>query len=190
MIICYLRSSSYTTWDLCPLKYFINYTLNIKEGINKAANLGSICHKVWEIIALEKLARQNDETTITDEEVFGTIPVGIYSVDELYDIAFDYYHDLDTEREYTKKDKKDYREQVHKVLNSMYNPANLNIIAAEPKFDIPLNFEWAKYEFILPNGEELKGQFSIKGSIDLVTELKSNPKVYEICDWKSGRRWS
>jgi hypothetical protein len=190
MIITYLRSSSFNTWDMCQLKYFLNYGLNIKEGVNKAANLGQVVHKVLEVLGLEKLAQQNGETKMYDSELFGELDVGLYSPDDLFNMSYKHYTEQDTSREYKNADKTAYRKQLWVVLNSMYDPRKLNIIAAEPHFDIELPHDWAKYDFTLPNGEVLNGRFSIKGSIDLVTLLKPKPKVVEILDWKTGRRYN
>jgi hypothetical protein len=58
-------------------------------------------------------------------------------------------------------------------------------VAAEPHFDIPIDEDWAFYEYEV-NGQKVKGQLAIKGTIDLVTETEEG--IIEVIDWKTGRR--
>ena len=59
-------------------------------------------------------------------------------------------------------------------------------MASEPHFDIEIDEDWAKYEYEMPNGEIIKGNLAIKGTIDLVTEAEDG--IIEVIDWKTGRR--
>jgi hypothetical protein len=68
----------------------------------------------------------------------------------------------------------------------MFDPRNMNVVAAEPHFDFEIKEEWAKYEHELPDGTKLDGYLSMKGTVDLVTDLGDG--VYEIIDWKTGKR--
>lgn len=50
--LTYIRSSFLGTQKLCPQKLFLSQILGLKEKANRKANLGTICHKVLETIAL------------------------------------------------------------------------------------------------------------------------------------------
>ena len=54
MIITYLRSSSYSQWDMCPFAYYMQYTLGWRTPSGKAADIGSISHKAMEFLAQQK----------------------------------------------------------------------------------------------------------------------------------------
>ena len=58
-------------------------------------------------------------------------------------------------------------------------------MAAEPHFDIPIDEDWAHFEYEI-DGKKIKGQLAIKGTIDLVTE--SSEGIIEVIDWKTGKR--
>ena len=69
MIITYLRSSSYTTYDFCAHQYFLEYVLGIDSLSNKKAEKGTIVHKTLEVLAHETLARQQKQKTYVDDVV-------------------------------------------------------------------------------------------------------------------------
>jgi hypothetical protein len=64
-------SSALGSWDYCQQSYFIDYVLGWKFGANLKADLGTTCHKVFEVLANIKLALQanKDATRIIDEEL-------------------------------------------------------------------------------------------------------------------------
>lgn len=70
-----------------------------------------------------------------------------------------------------------------------YDPRRRKIIKPEQHFNIPIDLEWAKYKYSL-GGEEFSGDYSIKGTIDLITEVDSD--TIEVIDYKTGQRkdWS
>jgi hypothetical protein len=70
--------------------------------------------------------------------------------------------------------------------DGQFDPRERKIVEAEPQFDIPIEEDWAKFEYKMPNGESVTGQLAIKGTIDLVTEVEDG--VIEVIDWKTGRR--
>ncbi len=78
------------------------------------------------------------------------------------------------------------------VLNyndGMFSPLNRTIICPEQYFDMEIEEPWAKYSYKDPHsGEELNGILSIKGSVDLLTEV--NKDTLEYLDWKNGRRFN
>jgi hypothetical protein len=71
--------------------------------------------------------------------------------------------------------------------NGMFDPRFRTIVAPEQPFDITIEKEWAKYDYIHPQtGERRQGYLTIRGTMDLITKL--DDETYEIVDWKSGQR--
>lgn len=71
MIIVYLRSSSFNTWDYCQQSYFIQYVLGYQQPPNIKTEKGTIVHKVMEVLANMKLEVQKDPnvTHFRDENI-------------------------------------------------------------------------------------------------------------------------
>jgi hypothetical protein len=67
----------------------------------------------------------------------------------------------------------------------LFDPRYRNIYYPEAHFDIPIEEDWAKFEYEI-NGKMVKGQLAIKGTIDLTTLV--NDDTIEVIDWKTGRR--
>lgn len=193
MLITYFRSSSYNTWSMCPQQYFLSYVLGIPQADNKKAEMGTVVHKVMEGLAFAKKALQ-DNHEFFEDDIFGTVYVKndmVYTdgfVEYLYDKSFRYYTEKST-NEYTEKDRKTMLEWTFKplrMLHGSFDPRNRNILKPELQFDFEIEEEWAKYEYTLDNGEILKGNLALKGTIDLVTKVGDH--IYESIDWKTGQR--
>lgn len=186
MITTYLRSSSYNTWDMCQMRFFIEYVLNHKQPSNKAAEKGNIVHKALELLALENLAKKNKQTYITDPEL-GKMKVGL-NVESL--VKKCYENNLsNSPHRYNISDFEECVEWTQKVLDykgGICDPRELDIIAAEQSFDIEIKEDWAKYMFTLPTGEIWAGYLAVKGNIDLITKVDDN--TIEFTDYKTGKR--
>lgn len=52
--VAYIRSSSLNTWESCQHQYYLEYVLGMKGDSNKAADKGTMVHKVMEILAICK----------------------------------------------------------------------------------------------------------------------------------------
>jgi len=92
MLITYFRSSSYNTWDYCEQKYFLTYVLGYQDSTNKKTELGTMCHKVLEVLAGLKQGYQNDgryyylddalgEVTFTHDELYNEVELSDDEVD-------------------------------------------------------------------------------------------------------------
>lgn len=181
--ITYLRSSGYGSHDMCEMKYFAEYILGWRGLAGKAADKGTVVHKVLEVYANCKKAHQNGESAFYDDELIHSFPASPSTEDSL-DIttrSFDHYSKASSYLGWTKADFKECLKLVHKVLDTKFDPRNLTIVDAEPFFDISFDDDWAKYKY-----GDLEGQFAIKGTIDLITQV--TPTTYEICDYKTGKR--
>lgn len=188
--ITYIRSSMYGTHEMCELKMLGEYILGWSGLSGKAADKGTIVHKVMEILANAKKAQQ-DGVPFYDDEVFGPITSKVEKIklDPLTDEVFDHYSESFAHHKWTKADRKECKKWVHMAVdnwNGSYDPRKSKIVRTEAKFDFALPEEWAKYNYTTPEGEELEGIIAAKGSIDLIRE--TSPKVYEIVDWKTGSR--
>jgi hypothetical protein len=197
MIITYIRSSSYGTYNLCPQQYFLRYVLGLHDPGGKAAERGTIVHKVMECLARGKECEQNEQGAFEDSAL-GIIDVydnasyaPLYSeelVDKLLAASYKYY-ETKSIHTYTRSDWEACRQSTYKALShydGMLDPRKMDIVAAEPKFDIMINEPWAEYDYMTPHGERIHGHLAIKGTIDLVHDLGNN--ICESVDWKTGQR--
>jgi hypothetical protein len=178
------------------MQYFITYVLGHQPDSGKKAELGTIVHKVMETLAkLKKYQQDNPKKTkliITDEAV-GEINIkkaDLFTDDCVKDIiqkSFNFYTS-DSKHNFTKGDNESCADLVWNTLSyndGQFDPRYRNIVAAEPHFDIPIDEDWAHFDYKVGD-KTIKGQLAIKGTIDLVTE--SSEGIIEVIDWKTGRR--
>jgi len=196
MLVTYIRSSSYNNYAYCEMQYFITYVLGHQPDSGKKAELGTIVHKVMEILAKCKKYQQDNpkKSTINiDDDAVGNIEIKKSellkdtTVNNLIKKSFDFYT-KDSKHHFTKSDYQQSTNLVWDTLNyndGQFDPRNRKIVAAEPHFDIPIDEDWAHFEYEI-DGKKIKGQLAIKGTIDLVTE--SSEGIIEVIDWKTGKR--
>lgn len=196
MLVTYIRSSSYNNYSYCEMQYFITYVLGHQPDSGKKAELGTIVHKVMETLARFKKHQQDNpkKTTLSiNDDALGDIKIKkseLFSKELVEDIlqkSFTFYT-KDSKNSFTKGDKETCLKLVWDTLNyndGQFDPRYRNIVAAEPHFDIPIDEDWAFYEYEV-DGKKIAGQLAIKGTIDLVTETADG--IIEVIDWKTGRR--
>ena len=198
MLITYIRSSSYNNYAYCQMQYFITYVLGHQSVSGKKAELGTIVHKVMECLAGFKKAEQDSSKRtkvlrITDDalkkiECNKTDFRQNNTVEWLLDLSYEYYTSNSPHKWYA-SDKQTCRDLIWKTLefnDGQFDPRSRDIVAPEPHFDIPIEEDWAKFTYKMPDGKEVKGQLAIKGTIDLVTKVDDD--TIEVIDWKTGRR--
>ena len=185
MITTYLRSSSINAHEMCEQSYFLSYVLGLESNPNKKTEQGTICHKVFECLALESAAIGRGDTTYIDDNL-GQFDVGT-EPERLLNLAYDYYTEKSV-NEFEETHREECLEWVKKALaynDGEVDPRNRKIVAAETHFDFEIDRDWANYKFNY-EGKELEGKLAIKGTIDLVTEVNEN--TLEVIDWKTGAR--
>ena len=64
MICTYIRSSSYNNYAYCEMQYFITYVLGHQSDSGKRAEIGTITHKVMEVLAKLKHFVQDNPSKI------------------------------------------------------------------------------------------------------------------------------
>lgn len=186
MIVTYLRSSSVSCWEFCPFKYFLSYNLSIKEPANKKAIIGNVVHKALEIMAKQKLAIQNGQNEIFEDETetkFKTTDDDKVALAA----AYKYYSELETHIDWSYPDYLRCRELLNKALtfnDGEYNPMKNNIVSPEMKFDIEIKKDWSYFNY----GNGNKGYLRVKGTIDLIVKNECDDS-YHIYDWKTGKRY-
>ena len=172
---------------MCPMQYFIEYNLGHRSPSNKKADKGTICHKVFEILAFIKLNQQQNNRYFEDD-IIGPVDITNYSLNTIIEQVYNFYTSQFTHHEWTARDFKDCDKWVYKALeygDGMFDPRNRDIVEPEQHFDIEIKKDWAKYDYHAKEGH-LQGNLAIKGTIDLITKV--NDDTYEIIDWKTGRR--
>lgn len=196
MLVTYIRSSSYNNYAYCQMQYFITYVLGHQPDSGKKAELGTIVHKVMESLArLKKFNQDNPSKTklVVNDDALGLIEAKRSSlssktiVNDLLQKSFDFYVG-ESKHNFTKADHENCHKLVWDTLHyndGQFDPRSRKIVAAEPHFDIPIEEDWAFYEYEI-NGKVVKGQLAIKGTIDLITE--SSEGIIEAVDWKTGKR--
>lgn len=188
MIQLYYRSSSLGAFDFCQMQFFLVYGLGWRSPANRKANLGTITHKVLEVLANFKLLMQESNKksyTYTDDELgaFNFTPKTISSqklVDEILTRSYNHYTASTPDIAYTKSDFKFCADMVQACLeheSGQFDPRNQTILAPEKSFDLEINEPWAR---VLYNGEVR--QLRIKGTMDLITIPE--PGVIEYIDYK------
>lgn len=163
MELKYLRQSGIGTYTDCPWKFFLTTILGFPTLAGRKAYLGTIVHHVLELMAK---AKKTNHHLLKDK----------YSDQEyLLKISWDRYNkekpdhfDLDDE------DYKFCQIQVESVMNSIFNPLNLNVVDTEKQFQIGIE------------GEGFDEGFELRGTIDLIT--KPTEDTVEIIDYKTGQR--
>lgn len=196
MLVTYIRSSSYNNYDYCQMQYFITYVLGHQSTSGKKAQLGTVVHKVMEVLASCKHKLQDEpekKSLFIEDDAIGKVnftPKSLFTktfVGKILDRSYEHYTENCTHK-YTGADKRFCVKLTDDGLeynDGQFDPRKRNIVDAEPQFDIPIDEPWAKFKYKI-NGEEVEGQLAIKGTIDLVTEV--SPGVIEVIDWKTGQR--
>lgn len=177
-----ISASAYKLHSHCPHAYFIQYNLKYGFPAGKAADRGTIVHRVLEILAEQKVARQKQDKFFSTAEIGQTESESNFDIISLARRVYDYqttekmpHHDWE-ESDFNECMK--YINTALKHDGGKYNPLNRNIISTEEYIKIAPEDDWA----VLPNGNRL----FITGFIDLVTE--EGPDVIEISDYKTGRQ--
>lgn len=180
-----MRSSSINAHEMCEQSYFLSYVLGLESNPNKKTEQGTICHKVFECLALESAAIGRGESTYVDDSL-GCFEVGT-EPERLLNLAYDYYTGKSV-NEFEESHREECLAWVKKALaynDGEVDPRNRKVVAAETHFDFQIDRDWANYEFV-HEGKLLSGKLAIKGTIDLVTEV--NKDTLEVIDWKTGAR--
>lgn len=197
MLVSYLRSSSYSSFDWCQHRWYLEYGLGLKPPSGKSADIGSVVHKALEMLAWKKFKEQNGETAFKDEEMNKEYVAADVLPDQVLDDAYDHYsnatphHNESPRNKWTEADRELCRTHMWNTLNfdgGLYDPRNRHVLAPEQYFDLPIEEDWAHHTVRDPHtGESVDVQYSIKGTMDLVT-LDDSPDTIELLDWKTGAR--
>jgi hypothetical protein len=172
---------------MCPQQYFCEYVLGWRGRGGLKADKGTIVHKVLEVLALAQKAKQEGKKTFTDD-VVGKVSTSSCDVDKLVDDVYNYYSSAFDYHDWKPLDLKHCRAWTWKALElngGMFDPRKRTIVDAEPHFDFEIDEPWAGYEYEI-EGECVKGNLALKGTIDLITKVDEG--FYEIVDWKTGKR--
>jgi len=198
MLVTYIRSSSFNNYAYCQMQYFLTYVLGYQSVSGKKAELGTIVHKVMECLAGLKKADQEAKPRAKklkiNDDALGEVSclksklMSEELIDELLNDSFKFYTN-NSVHSWDMSDKHMCHNLIWKTLKyngGQFDPRKRNVLEPEPHFDIPIEEDWAKFTYKLPDGREVSGQLAIKGTIDLVTTIDED--TIEVIDWKTGRR--
>lgn len=177
-----LSASAYKEYSNCPHAYFIGQNLSRRYPAGKAASIGTISHRVIEILSEQKIAAQSQESDIFTTAELGDLPVN--SKFDIYDLAVKIFDCLTKKLTHLEWDKKDFEACLGYVNTALFyqdgkfDPRRRVVVDAERRIDLEIEENWA----VLPSGNRLR----MTGYIDLVCEAGED--TYEIIDWKTGQQ--
>jgi hypothetical protein len=170
----------------------MTYVLGHRSPSGKKAQLGTMVHKVMEVLASCKKHLQDhpDEKTMkVVDDALGEVEFTkrkLYSkkfVEDLLKASYEWYQ-KDCVHKYYPADFKFCKKQIDAALefnDGQFDPRKRNIVATEPTFDIPIEEDWAKFSYYIDE-KKVDGQLAIKGTVDLITEIDDG--IIEVVDWK------
>lgn len=188
MLVTYLRSSSINTHTMCEMQYYLRYVLGLPDSGNFKADKGNVLHKAAEIFARKKKAIQDGMDHYVDE-IFGKVRLSDITVEWAVNKSFNHYKKLSPQHPWAQRDYNDCLEWTHKLFemnDGLFHPMNCDVVEPEKTFDITIDKPWARYDFLLPDGQRLQGNLAIKGTVDLV--VREEDDFYGVVDYKSGKR--
>jgi len=104
MIICYHRSSSLGTFEMCEMKYFFQYVLGMKDKTNKKAVLGTVFHRVMQVLADKKIAQLNKKKKLVNDDIQNLTFAECDDIDYVTHLCFEYYKKHEDDVNLTPKD--------------------------------------------------------------------------------------
>ena len=179
MIVTYVRSSSYNNYAYCEMQYFITYVLGHQPSSGKKAELGTMAHKVMEVLAgLKKYQQDNTRAKIlvVNDDALGEVKfpkkslMSNETVDKLIGMSIEAYSQKSHHKFY-KGDKEDVINTVWTFLkhsDGMFDPRLRNIHHPEPHFDIPIEEDWAKFDI----NDRTKFDASISSGLAIMANQK------------------
>lgn len=193
MDIGLIRSSSYGQYSYCQMSYYITYVLGYQQPTQKKALLGTITHKVMEVLANCKKTMQDSpkkkKFVFMDDEL-GAVNftyselMSDYFVEDMLVRSYEHYTGHANHLEFDDtKDMKFCRDMVVaglEVTNGSYDPRNQDIFQAEQPFQFVLDKDWAKYQV---DGEDY--YLTIRGTMDLIVK---EGEALHLIDYKTGQR--
>jgi ATP-dependent helicase/DNAse subunit B len=167
--------SALETYQDCAWKYYLNYYCKIREPSGKAAVIGTVVHKVMEILSK---AKKTGHHLLNDKYV---------DIIYLSKICLARESRTNPHLHFTDGDYKTILKLCESIMKTMYNPLKMETIAVEMGFEIQIQKKGFSYKYTdFKTNEEKTGFFTINGFIDLITKVNDN--IIEIVDYKTGQR--
>lgn len=161
----------------------------MKDKSNLKAAMGSIVHKVMEILALRQVSAQKKESFVYSDD-FGQLSYAeCDDIEFITRLSYNFYKEAESTLTFTEKEFNTCLEWSNKAIeynNGIMDPRNQNIVTPELFFDIEIKKDWAWFEYEV-GSELISGYLSIKGTIDLI--LNESEGVFHMLDYKTGKRY-
>jgi hypothetical protein len=179
---------------MCEQSYMIEYVLGFQQPPKKSSDKGNVVHKALEVLSNVSVCVREGRDSYEDH-IFGTVSVDRATPEWAVQRSWDYYTSMSSQLDWLPSDLRDCRNWTKKALRyngGQYDPRQLHVLSPELRFDFEIDEPWARYDYELPDGTRIEGNLSLKGTIDLVVQDKTDPSIIEFIDWKTGARkdWS
>lgn len=165
-----ISASGFDVYSDCQWRYFLQYALYQRSDAGPAAAIGTLAHKVFELLGKASIVKHRKDSKIWDFSY-------------LWEICFNRYYKSIGATEGIKDDKlRKVCKGMHELLKGRYTPVSDKTIAVEVPFEIPLEDP----KFLINAKGQPKEYFKIRGRIDRVDKI--DDETIEIIDFKSGSR--
>lgn len=187
-----LSPSSISTFDMCQMKWVLQYIMGYREPSGKAAAIGSCCHYILEGVAHSKLLRQQGKKYKKDK-VLGTIKAK-YDIQDWIDKSYGYFT---KENDHLNWEDKDYREVCRNIKKTQDHPLfpenHQEIIYPEQFINLKIDKPWSKYSYL--KGSKIdRGDINFVGVVDLIFRDENGTlnfldyKFGQPVDWATGEK--
>jgi len=170
------------------MQYFFQYVLGFRGNTNKKALMGTIVHRVMQVLADKKIAQSNNEELLVNDDIQNLEFDECDDTDFVTELCFQYYDSHEPEVGLDESDLKTCKKWVKKAIaynDGMYDPRNQEVHVTEHFFDIEIKKPWAKFSYDV-DGKKIEGYLSIKGTVDLI--IKEDTAYFQVLDYKTGKR--
>jgi len=188
MIICYHRSSSLGTYEMCEMKYFFQYVLGMKDKTNKKAVMGTVFHRVMQVLADKSIAKKQEKKKLENDDIQDMTFSECDDIEFVTQVCFDYYKQHEDDVGLGDVELRQCVRWVEKALafnGGVMDPRKQDIEATEQFFDFEIRQDWAKYNYKVGD-KVFDGYLSLKGTVDVI--IREGDIYFQVLDYKTGKR--
>lgn len=170
--------------DMCEMKYSLVYNFGYKDKSNLKAVLGTIFHRVMQVLGDKKIAIKNGKKKVINDDIPSYTLKQCDDLDKVTEDCFKYYTAMETTLVFDDKNLRDVKSWVKKAVeydDGKLDPRNQDIETTEKYFEIEIDKPWAKYSYDIGNSK-IEGHLTLKGTIDVI--IKEEEEYFQVLDYK------